>query len=510
MLRSHLRRAARRTTFLGTSGVPRPRFVFGEAALAAAAGALAGAVVPVPLRPGVARLLLSDAVVEEQVHELAPDEPARLAWCVSSERHGPRVWRRLELRHPAAPSLCLASLEVTGTTLHSATVHEELELAAAAPLVDRALLALQPDRAHALAALPGLREWVASLPDAGLAREFGDEAALAVRALARSEGALASEGATAVAAPAWQALADRFSRSPIEGVDAETDAESEAGFYRALGARDAAADGVRLAADRSAEGVAQSAGAMVHLTFPRLCASITTPESGPCPHGDRCRFHHGTAALARAAWPDAATEVPLAALRLLPVPQSAEEAVRMAAEEGLTLRRSDNQVGYYNVLYRAADGERPYRAMVLRNGSQLSLGQFATAEEAALCYARSPEGRAAAQAAAAGGGGGDAWRGEVPPLGGLRHVDVDVEEDRTRGRGERQPPLRPQRSAAAEAYAAWRAGGFLERMPQVLARGLGRKERERRLARLERDELRREEVARRRAAKNGWSATPQG
>ena len=61
-----LHRAAGRashTALLGASSLPRPRFVFGEAALAAAAGALAGAVVPVPLRPGVARLLLADAAV---------------------------------------------------------------------------------------------------------------------------------------------------------------------------------------------------------------------------------------------------------------------------------------------------------------------------------------------------------------------------------------------------------------------------------------------------------------
>ena len=93
-------------------------------------------------------------------------------------------------------------------------------------------------------------------------------------------------------------------------------------------------------------------------------------------------------------------------------------------------------------------------------GAQLSLGRFASAEEAALCYARSPEGRAAHAAhahhahaahARAGGGGGvlGAWRrgsgggGGVgggdegapppppPPSGGLRHVDVDVDEEVT-------------------------------------------------------------------------------
>ena len=42
---------------------------------------------------------------------------------------------------------------------------------------------------------------------------------------------------------------------------------------------------------------------------------------------------------------------------------------------------------------------KPYQARVRRGGQQVSLGYFATAEEAALCFARSPEGQAAAAAA---------------------------------------------------------------------------------------------------------------
>ena len=44
---------------------------------------------------------------------------------------------------------------------------------------------------------------------------------------------------------------------------------------------------------------------------------------------------------------------------------------------------------------------KPYEAQVSRGGKQVSLGYFATAEEAALCVARSPEGREAAKRAAA-------------------------------------------------------------------------------------------------------------
>ena len=44
---------------------------------------------------------------------------------------------------------------------------------------------------------------------------------------------------------------------------------------------------------------------------------------------------------------------------------------------------------------------KPHQAGVWRGGKKVSLGHFATAEEAALCVARSPEGRAAAAGRAA-------------------------------------------------------------------------------------------------------------
>ena len=52
---------------------------------------------------------------------------------------------------------------------------------------------------------------------------------------------------------------------------------------------------------------------------------------------------------------------------------------------------------------------KPYAAQVRRRGKDVYLGIFATAEEAALCVARSLEGQAAAQRAAATGDddGGD-------------------------------------------------------------------------------------------------------
>ena len=70
-------------------------------------------------------------------------------------------------------------------------------------------------------------------------------------------------------------------------------------------------------------------------------------------------------------------------------PASAEEAVRQAEAEGLTLLRSDiGSSGYQGVAFRSGD-TKPYQVQVQRGGKRVYLGAFATAEAAALCYARS-------------------------------------------------------------------------------------------------------------------------
>ena len=77
----------------------------------------------------------------------------------------------------------------------------------------------------------------------------------------------------------------------------------------------------------------------------------------------------------------------------------ATEALRAGQ---LTLLVADNKTGYFGVnLYPGRP--KPYLVRVRRGGKQVSLGSFATAGEAALCVARSPEGQAEAakQAAAA-------------------------------------------------------------------------------------------------------------
>ena len=71
-----------------------------------------------------------------------------------------------------------------------------------------------------------------------------------------------------------------------------------------------------------------------------------------------------------------------------------------ADAEGLTLRKADNKTGYFGVTLTHPGQPKPYEARVSRGGKQVSLGCFATAEEAALCVARSPEGQEAAERAA--------------------------------------------------------------------------------------------------------------
>jgi hypothetical protein len=95
---------------------------------------------------------------------------------------------------------------------------------------------------------------------------------------------------------------------------------------------------------------------------------------------------------------------------------TSEEVRQQARAEGLTLLVAGNKAGYYGV-YHHPGKPRPYAAQVRRGGKDVRLGMFATAEEAALCVARTPEGQEAAKRAAA-----------APPL--------TSEEARQQGRAE--------------------------------------------------------------------------
>ena len=81
-----------------------------------------------------------------------------------------------------------------------------------------------------------------------------------------------------------------------------------------------------------------------------------------------------------------------------PPPLTAEEALWHAEAEGLTLRRSEGgSTGYKYVSFESRAKSKPYQAQVWRGGKLVALGCFATAEEAALSYARTPEAQAAAE-----------------------------------------------------------------------------------------------------------------
>ena len=95
-----------------------------------------------------------------------------------------------------------------------------------------------------------------------------------------------------------------------------------------------------------------------------------------------------------------ATELRAAASPAPRAPLTKEQALQQAHAEGLALRKADTQSGYANV-YVLKCGPTPWQASVRRGDRSASLGAFATAEEAALCVARSPEGQLAAERAAA-------------------------------------------------------------------------------------------------------------
>ena len=68
--------------------------------------------------------------------------------------------------------------------------------------------------------------------------------------------------------------------------------------------------------------------------------------------------------------------------------------------EKLMLVVAETTTGYFGVAHRPGR-PKPYQAHLRRGGKQVYLGYFASAEEAALCVARSPEGQAAAAERAA-------------------------------------------------------------------------------------------------------------
>ena len=79
----------------------------------------------------------------------------------------------------------------------------------------------------------------------------------------------------------------------------------------------------------------------------------------------------------------------VAATAAAPAPLlTAEESLRQAGAEGLTLQPSDNKAGFKGVSFNGRAQLKPFFARVKRGGKKVHLGTFATAEAAALYYAR--------------------------------------------------------------------------------------------------------------------------
>ena len=124
-------------------------------------------------------------------------------------------------------------------------------------------------------------------------------------------------------------------------------------------------------------------GKMVHLG-----RFVTAEEAALCV----ARSPEGKVAVAERAAAEQAAAAP---------PLTSVEARQQAQAEDLTLLVADSKTGYYGVSLPNPSKLKPYQARVSRGGKLVDLGSFATAEEAALCVARSPEGQAAAGRAAA-------------------------------------------------------------------------------------------------------------
>eukprot|EP00964_Phaeocystis_antarctica_P162803 scaffold137798_cov69-Phaeocystis_antarctica.AAC.1 len=72
-----------------------------------------------------------------------------------------------------------------------------------------------------------------------------------------------------------------------------------------------------------------------------------------------------------------------------------------AGGEADAARVAESKTGYLGVSLVKPGQPKPYQTHVRRAGKNVYLGSFATAEEAALCIARTPEGQAAAEERAA-------------------------------------------------------------------------------------------------------------
>ena len=158
--------------------------------------------------------------------------------------------------------------------------------------------------------------------------------------------------------------------------------------------KQARTEGLTLKRSRSKTGY--SGVTLKHPGYPKPYAAQVFPGGKTVTLGSFATAEEAALCIARSPEGKEAAKRPAAA-----PPLTSEEARQQAQAEGLTLRVADNKTGYSGVYVDTRGGRsKPYMTQVKRRGgTDVSLGSFATAEEAALCVARSPEGRAAAAAA---------------------------------------------------------------------------------------------------------------
>jgi hypothetical protein len=188
------------------------------------------------------------------------------------------------LQHPDAPAARLAELWLlepfplgrfemglggiggTGPTMRGTATHSGLALTYAAPLVAHVVSSQLPVAVEAVASLPGLSAWIASLDVREIENGFGADAAEATMLvatrrhhhklnLARPTTAQLN-AAVLKARPAWEHYATRFAASS---------AAEEAALYRHAGGSDV---GIALGADSTPAGLMTSGGAMALMAWP--------------------------------------------------------------------------------------------------------------------------------------------------------------------------------------------------------------------------------------------------
>ena len=236
-----------------------------------------------------------------------------------------------------------------------------------------------------------------------------DEAALRVRAAKRPRTQADAEGEAAAKRLANTQRQRRLADAPEGQAAARRPAAATTPLTSAEARQQAEAEGLTLTLTKVQSATAKSATGFYGVRRkppgrPRPYAAEVRRGGKNVSLGSFATAEEAALCVARSPEGQAAARRPAAAT----TPLTSAEARQQAEAEGLTLTLTKVQsataksaTGFYGVRRKPPGRPRPYAAEVWRGGKTVSLGSFATAEEAALCVARSPEGQAAARRPAA-------------------------------------------------------------------------------------------------------------